>query len=168
MRFRNWLYDKEVLSSSEHPIAVVCVGNITVGGTGKTPLVDFILSHKSDIFGDLSLAVVSRGYGRKTHEQVVATGDATAETIGDEAMMLHSRHPDTVFILDGDRNAAIETAVSMDHEAVLMDDGMQHRSTMARLYIAVCDYSRPMWDDMMLPAGDLREPWRGEIGRAHV
>ena len=137
---------------------MICVGNITVGGTGKTPIVDYIIEQ----LGDGDIALVSRGYKRNTHGIVYATSQSTASDIGDEPMMLHNHHKYLTIAVDGDRNAVIKSVIKRKKpRAIIMDDGMQHRSTQAYKYILVCDYWRPIWKDYLLPAGNLREPRSG-------
>jgi tetraacyldisaccharide 4'-kinase len=134
------------------------VGNITVGGTGKTPIVDRIISH----IGDRDTALVSRGYKRKTRGLVYATSTSTAADIGDEPLMIHNHHKYLTIAIDGNRNAAIKSVIKRKKpRVIIMDDGMQHRSTQAYKYIMVCDYARPIWKDYLLPAGNLRESAKG-------
>lgn len=162
---RNWLYDIGALRSRAFGKPVICVGNITVGGTGKTPVIEHLarlLSHNG-----LRVAVVSRGYRRKSRGQVVAMTGATAEAIGDEPCQIKRHIPEVDVIVDADRAAAIDTAIARGADAVLMDDGMQHRSVRPGALIMVCDYARPLWRDLPLPAGDKREPATGRL-RADV
>lgn len=152
---RNILYDLGLLPQTRFGTPVICVGNITVGGTGKTPLterlVELMLSRGRRV------AVVSRGYKRKSKGQVVAGPDCTAESVGDEPCQMKRKHPEADVIVDADRAAAIDTAISRGADVVVMDDGMQHRSVRPKGLVLVVDYARPMWDDLPLPAGDLRE-----------
>ncbi len=155
---RNYLYDKHILKSKKFSTPIICVGNITVGGTGKTPIVDRIIRY----IGDENVALVSRGYKRKTHGIVYATSASTAADIGDEPMMFHKHHKYLTITIDGNRNAAIKSVIKRKKpRCIIMDDGMQHRSTQAYKYIMVCDYARPIWKDYLLPAGNLRESAKG-------
>lgn len=152
---RNLLYDIGVLPQRRYGTPVICVGNITVGGTGKTPLTEHIVSLLAG--GGRRVAVVSRGYKRKSKGQVVADAACTAESVGDEPCQMKRKHPEADVIVDADRAAAIDTAIGRGADVVVMDDGMQHRSVRPKGLILVVDYARPMWRDMPLPAGNLRE-----------
>ncbi len=151
---RRQLYSCGLRSSRRSTLPVICVGNITVGGTGKTPLIELLLS----LLAERRTAVVSRGYGRKTKGQRLVDTADTAEQVGDEPLQIKRHFPQTTVIVNADRNEAIkllESARSTD--VVLMDDGLQHLSTSPSLRIVVCDYARPFWQDHLLPAGNLRE-----------
>lgn len=154
-RLRNWLYAAGVLRAWSFVAPVVCVGNITVGGTGKTPVIErlagLLLSR------GWRVAVVSRGYRRKSRGQVVARDGAAAADVGDEPSLLKRHMPRVDVVVDADRAAAIDCALRRGAQVVLMDDGMQHRSVRPGALILVCDYARPLWRDWPLPAGDKRE-----------
>lgn len=158
---RNWLYDIGALRSRSFRKPVICVGNITVGGTGKTPIIEHLARLLSE--RGLRVAVVSRGYRRKSRGQVVAAEGATAETVGDEPCQIKRHLPVVDVIVDADRAAAIDTAIARGADAVLMDDGMQHRSVRPSALLMVCDYARPLWRDLPLPAGDRRESVTGRL-----
>lgn len=152
---RNLAYDVGLLSQRRFPKPVICVGNITVGGTGKTPLTEHIM----DLLmrEGRRVAVVSRGYKRKSRGQVIADDTCTSETVGDEPCQMKRKHPEADVIVDADRAAAIDKAIERGADVVVMDDGMQHRSVRPQGLILVVDYARPMWRDLPLPAGNLRE-----------
>lgn len=152
---RNLAYDIGLLRQRSFATPVICVGNITVGGTGKTPLTEHIL--KLLLSKGRRVAVVSRGYKRKSKGQIIATSEMTAADIGDEPMQMKRKFPKADVVVDSDRGAAIDTAIGRGAEVVIMDDGMQHRSVRPRALILVVDYARPMWKDWPLPAGNLRE-----------
>ncbi len=152
---RSWLYDVGIMRSRSFDKPVICVGNITVGGTGKTPVIEHIVSRLTD--EGFSVAVVSRGYRRRTKGQVIATGESTAEEVGDEPRQIKKHYPRVDVVVDADRGAAIDTAIGRGADVVLMDDGMQHRSVNPSVLILVCDYARPLWRDLPLPAGNKRE-----------
>lgn len=158
---RNVAYNIGLFGSRSYESRVICVGNITVGGTGKTPIIEHLLRQLGQ--GGKRMAVVSRGYKRKSKGQVIATPNSTAAEIGDEPCQLKRKFPEADIIVDADRAAAIETALTRHAAAVLMDDGMQHRSVRASATIMVCDYARPIWDDLPLPTGNLREPFMGRM-----
>lgn len=168
VRLRNWMFNSGLLPSRSFPIPVISVGNITVGGCGKTPHVEYLaaLLHK-----DYKVAVISRGYKRKSHGYVLADKTSTAADLGDEPMQIHQKFPDVYVAVDKDRCHAImnmmATAETMDVEAILLDDAYQHRYVKPGLSILLIDYHRLITSDCMLPAGRLREP-TSEIKRADV
>lgn len=158
MIVRNILYDKGFLHQSSFSRPVICVGNITVGGTGKTPFIEFILR----ILGRHRPAIVSRGYHRQTRGLVVANSHSTVSSIGDEPSQIHRKHPDIPLAVCEDRSYAIRYLIQhTDSQVILMDDGYQHRETKASSYILIADYARPMWHDFTFPAGNMREPFCG-------
>lgn len=154
------LYKSGIKKATPAPIRTVCVGNLTVGGTGKTPITEYLID-KLQSHG-LKVAMLSRGYRRRAKGLQVATERSTVYDIGDEPMQIHKRHPNIPIVVDGDRNRALQYIKQNmpDVNIVIMDDGMQHRSTIASEYILVCDYARPIYNDTLLPAGNLREHWR--------
>ncbi len=158
MLIRNKLYDCGLLRSTSFAKPVICVGNITVGGTGKTPLIEYLAS----ILSDYRPSLVSRGYRRKTKGLVVAKPESSVCEIGDEPSQIHRKFPEMPIAVCADRCLAINTLLANANTGVvLMDDGFQHRSVKAGLNIVVCDYARPMWRDWTFPAGNLREPFSG-------
>lgn len=158
VRLRNYLYDSGLRRSVRFGFPVICVGNITVGGTGKTPLIE-LLAERLTAFQP---ALVSRGYRRRTKGMVVATASSTAADIGDEPMQIMQKFPNMTIIADGNRRRAIEWIEQNAHsQLVLMDDGFQHRSVAAGLNIVVMDYARPLWRDHVFPLGRMREPQNG-------
>ncbi len=162
---RNLLYDKGWIRSFAFDVPVICVGNITVGGTGKTPCIEYLINLLS---GFCSPGLISRGYRRKTKGLVMANSNSDALDIGDEPFQIKQRFPLLPIVVSGDRVAGINsllenTSVNM----VLMDDGFQHRAVRAGLYVMMIDYNRPLWDDYPFPAGFLRESASGRH-RAHI
>ncbi len=155
-RLRLWMFDCGILASRTFSVPVICVGNITVGGTGKTPLIEHLIALLEN---DKKVGVVSRGYRRKSKGQVIASSSSTAADIGDEPRQMLSKFPNSLMVVDADRAAAIDKTIALGANVVLMDDGMQHRSVRPTTTICVCDYARPMYSDLPLPAGNLREPW---------
>lgn len=152
---RAWLYSAGVLRRRSFGSPVLCVGNITVGGTGKTPVIEHLA--RLLLAAGWRVAVVSRGYRRKSRGLVVARVGATAEDVGDEPCQVKRHLPQVDVVVDADRGAAIECALGRGAQVVLMDDGMQHRSVRPGALVVLCDYARPLWRDWPLPAGDLRE-----------
>lgn len=162
---RNMLYNAGVLPQRSFDKPVLCVGNITVGGTGKTPLTEHIV--RLLLSEGVHVGVVSRGYKRKSKGQVVASAAPTAEEIGDEPCQMKLKFPTAEVVVDSNRGAAIDTAIGMGCEVVVMDDGMQHRSVRPHAIFLVVDHARPMWRDLPLPSGNLREDRIGRL-RANV
>lgn len=158
---RNFLFDVGVLKSEKFEIATIAVGNITVGGTGKTPHIEYLVKLLS---GNFSLAVLSRGYRRKTKGYLEAELTSTALDIGDEPRQIKNKFPHVSVVVDADRRAGIRRIISNGDEShnpshvVLLDDAYQHRYVNPGLSILLIDYNRPIDEDRMLPVGNLREP----------
>lgn len=156
---RNWLFDQNLLKSEKYRIPIISVGNITVGGTGKTPHVEFILRTLSPLW---NVAMVSRGYKRQTTGLVVASDESDARSIGDEAMQIHRKFPDVTVAVDANRCRAISHLLSNPSkkpiEAIVLDDAYQHRYVEPGVSILLIDYNRPLHEDHLLPLGQLREP----------
>lgn len=158
---RNIMYDCGILSSRSFDVPVICVGNITVGGTGKTPHTEHLIRLLKDTH---KIAVLSRGYKRKTKGFLVAKDGTTAAEIGDEPYQMHSKFPDVLIAVDEDRCHGIEilsNILKADKDprkiCILLDDAYQHRKVKAGLSILLADYNRPVYHDHLLPAGRLRE-----------
>lgn len=163
VRVRNALFDLGVLKSESFDVPVISVGNITVGGTGKTPHVEYLidlLRHKCRV------AVLSRGYKRKTRGYVVADSTATARTIGDEPYQIKHKFPDVTVAVDRDRRHGIlrltEDKSADGIDVVLLDDAFQHRYVKPGINILLVDYHRLIIYDKLLPAGRLREHLSGK------
>ena len=155
---RNFLFDHGIIRSRKFRIPIICVGNLTVGGTGKTPHVEYLLG----ILGNKpSTAVVSRGYRRKTKGMVVATAASTAAEIGDEPFQIKTHFPGIRLVADANRTEAIEHLMQENInpavKAVVLDDAFQHRHVIAGMNIMLTDYSRPVYGDRLMPAGMLRD-----------
>lgn len=153
---RNWLYDLGLKKSKSYDFPLVCVGNLTVGGTGKTPMIEFLLRH----FGkDYKLATLSRGYGRQTKGFVLADRNATAFTIGDEPYQFYRKFNSVIVAVDADRKHGIsKLRCTHEPDIILLDDAFQHRKVKAGLTILLTDYSHLYCNDIVLPTGNLREP----------
>lgn len=153
---RNWCYDVKLLKSKQFDIPVVCVGNVAVGGTGKTPTVEFIIRALSS---DYTIAVLSRGYKRRTKGyREVNVGDSFLN-VGDEPKQIKRKFPDTLVVVCEDRVAAIERIMGEHPEVnlIVMDDGFQHRHLLPKVNIVLSDYTLPPFQNKMLPAGTLRD-----------
>lgn len=153
---RNFLFNTGVFSSRTFDIPVISVGNITVGGTGKTPHVEFIVSLLKDNF---KVAVLSRGYKRKTSGFIVAAEASGVDEIGDEPLQIKKRFPEAEVAVDGNRVRGIKKLCSLNSElkAIILDDAFQHRWVKPGITVLLIDYNQPLKKDYLLPAGRLRE-----------
>ncbi len=164
---RNYFYDKGFWKEFTFDIPIINVGNLTVGGTGKTPHVEYLirlLKHK------YSIATLSRGYGRNTNGFIVADSKATAQSIGDEPFQLYQKFGEEIMVTVGEKRVEALTKIfshNTDIEIVVLDDAFQHRAVKPLLNILLMDYSRPIYDDFCFPAGRLRERRQGAM-RANV
>ena len=153
---RHRLYDWGVLKSRSFDIPIVCIGNITVGGTGKTPTAEYLLSELSSHY---TIAILSRGYGRRTKGyREVHVGDSYLD-VGDEPLQMKLKFSDSVVVVSENRVLGIER-IRKEHPEVnliIMDDGFQHRKVRAKVNIVLVDATRPIEGDKMLPAGRLRD-----------
>lgn len=153
---RNWLFDKKIFKSNEFGLPLICVGNLSVGGTGKSPMVEYLVSLLKD---EYPLATLSRGYKRKTRGYALAKAETTALEIGDEPMQFHLKFPD-VPVAVGERR--LEAIPQLLHDApqtklIILDDAFQHRAIKAGLNILLTDYNNLFTRDFYLPTGDLRD-----------
>lgn len=162
---RNWLFDWGMLKSKAYGVPVIVVGNITVGGTGKTPHVEYLANL---LASERRVAVVSRGYGRSTSGFVEVSPDSDARSVGDEPLQIKRKFTDVLVAVDEVRTHAIDLILNEKKaDTFILDDALQHRHVKAGLNIVLVDYNRPIFSDLMLPAGRLREP-RSGIGRANI
>lgn len=156
VRVRNLLYDRGILAVTRFNVPVICVGNLSVGGTGKSPMVEYLLNMLS---GKYQVATLSRGYKRRTRGYVLAGRETTALEIGDEPMQFHLKFPD-VAVAVGERRVEAVPQLLFDRPdtgIIILDDAFQHRAIGAGLNILLTDYSNPYSRDFFLPAGDLRD-----------
>ena len=163
VRFRNWLFDIGLKKSKSFSIPIISVGNITVGGSGKTPHVEYLIRLLHD---KAKIAVLSRGYKRKSHGYVLANESTAMPEIGDEPFQMHKKFSDIYVAVDAKRARGIENLqndeASKDVDVVLLDDAFQHRYVKPGINILLVDYHRLIIYDKMLPAGRLREPLSGK------
>ncbi len=168
VRMRNKLFDAKILKSTKYDIPIICIGNITVGGTGKTPHIEYLIRLLSQKY---KVAVLSRGYKRKSKGFLIADTDSKVQQVGDEPLQIKQKFPDTLVVVDSNRRRAIENILSIEADErpdiILMDDGFQHRYVLPSLSILLVDSNRPVFEDVLLPAGSLREPLKGK-DRANV
>lgn len=153
---RNRLYDAGFMSSVSFDIPVIAVGNLSVGGTGKTPHIEYLVRL---LQYEYKVATMSRGYKRKTRGFLLADAVSNAVKIGDEPMQYHLKFPELVVSVAEDRMTGIPSLLMRrpELEVVLLDDAYQHRSVKPGLNILITDFSRPFYADYILPYGRLRE-----------
>ena len=163
VKFRNMLFEMNVLKSKSYAVPVISVGNITVGGTGKTPHVEYLIRLLQDKF---SLAMLSRGYKRKSQGFVLATQETPMQMIGDEPYQMKQKYPEVTVAVDNKRTRGIEKLIhdeqTKETDVILLDDAFQHRYVKPGVNILLVDYHRLIIYDKLLPAGRLREPLRGK------
>lgn len=158
---RNWLYDKGIFKSHSFTIPIIAVGNLSVGGTGKTPQIEYLIRLLSD---NCKVAVLSRGYKRTTEGFILADENATASSIGDEPFQFYSKFPNIQVAVDANRKNGIENLLQLpkNPDVILLDDAFQHRKVKAGFYILLTAYDDLFCDDYILPFGNLREPSSGK------
>jgi tetraacyldisaccharide 4'-kinase len=163
---RNWLYDHNIIKSASFGLPLISVGNLSVGGTGKSPMVEYLVFHLKNRF---KVATISRGYKRKTKGYALANENTTAIDIGDEPMQFYSKFPDVPIAVGEERIEAIPQLLH-DHpqtEVIIMDDAFQHRSVRPGLSILLTDSGNLFTRDFFLPTGDLRD-MRASYKRADI
>lgn len=156
---RNQLFDWNILPSRSFDIPVISIGNITVGGTGKTPHTEYLINLLKK---EWKVAVLSRGYKRKSHGFQLASPDTPMQMIGDEPFQMKQKFPDIYVAVDANRCRGIDNLckeeIAPGTEVVLLDDAYQHRYVNPGINILLVDYHRLICYDTLLPAGRLREP----------
>lgn len=163
---RNYLFDKNISKSVLFDMPVIAVGNLSAGGTGKSPMVECLLKLLKDKY---KIAVLSRGYKRKTKGYVLANADSTALEIGDEPMQFHQKFPDVAVAAGEERILAIPQILQDRPETnvIILDDAFQHRSVKPGFNILLTEYSNLFTRDFFLPTGSLRDQ-RSSYKRANV
>ncbi len=156
VKVRNWCFDKKILSSTSFNLPIICVGNLAVGGTGKSPMVELLIRTLKDRF---AIAVLSRGYKRKTRGYALANASTTALDIGDEPMQFHQKFPEVTVAVGEERIVAIPQLLHdrPETQVIILDDAFQHRAVRAGLNILLTDCSNLFTRDWWLPSGDLRD-----------
>ncbi len=155
---RNRLYDKNYLKYAEFNFPLICVGNLAVGGTGKSPMVEYLIKLLEPQF---KIATLSRGYKRKTKGYVLASDITTALEIGDEPMQFHLKFPNVPVAVGEERLVGIPHLLQ-DHpnlQAIILDDAFQHRTVKAGMNVLLTEFSNLYTHDFFLPTGDLRDEW---------
>ncbi len=165
---RNFLYDYKIFQSTEFEIPVISIGNITVGGTGKTPHTEYLVELLRKQF---TVTTISRGYKRKTKGYQEVEVNSLASAIGDEPLQIKSKFPDIQVIVDEKRVHAIKKIQVQEPaqlpDIILLDDAFQHRSVSAGINILLIDFNRPIDKDQLMPVGRLRES-KWQMRRANV
>ena len=156
VKVRNYLYDNEIIQSIEFNFPVICVGNISVGGTGKSPMVEYLLRL---LVHRYKTATLSRGYKRKTRGYVLADDKTSALDIGDEPMQFHIKFPEVTVAVGEERAIAIPQLLfdRPETDVIILDDALQHRTVKAGLNILLTEHNNLFTRDMFLPTGDLRD-----------
>lgn len=157
---RNWCFDAGIFKSRKFYIPVISVGNLDVGGAGKSPMTEYLVRLLKDKY---KLATLSRGYGRKTKGYFIAAENAPrglASLIGDEPAQFHQKFPEVTVAVCEDRVVGIKT-LQVDHNLIILDDAYQHRAVHPGLSLLLFDYNRVQEPHLLLPAGNLREPFNG-------
>jgi tetraacyldisaccharide 4'-kinase len=160
VRLRNKAYDWGLFKSKSYDFPIICVGNLSMGGTGKTPMVEYLIRL---LESTKTVAVLSRGYGRKSQGFVLADSNSNSNTLGDEPFQIKSKFPGVIVAVDNDRQHGIACLQALDHppKIILLDDAFQHRRVQAGFSVLLTSYDDLYCDDIVLPAGNLREPRSG-------
>ena len=160
------MYDKNILKSSSFNFPLICVGNLAVGGTGKTPMTELLVENLQQHY---KVATLSRGYKRKTTGFAIADEHTTALEIGDEPMQFHKKYKDLIVAVGEERVVAIPQLLHQHPETqvIILDDAFQHRTVKAGLNIVLTECRNLYTRDCMMPAGDLRDV-KQSMKRAHI
>ncbi|RAJ06127.1 tetraacyldisaccharide 4'-kinase [Arenibacter echinorum] len=162
---RNYLYDVGLLPSKAYKTKTICVGNLSVGGTGKTPMIEFLVANVKE---QGRIAVLSRGYGRKSKGYLLAKPGIEVEDLGDEPFQIHKKFPHAHVAVDADRQHGISILEeTIGPDIILLDDAFQHRKVRCDQYVLLTSYANLYVDDWYLPSGNLRDSKR-EARRANI
>lgn len=164
---RNKLYDNDIKKSKSYNFPIICIGNLSAGGTGKTPMVEYLIRLLKDKY---KIATLSRGYGRKSKGFLIGNSQSTASDLGDEPFQFYYKFHDSIQVsVDANRQNGINKLrhLKKQPEVILLDDAFQHRKVNAGLNIILTTYNNPFYNDIVLPTGDLREPRNGMV-RAQI
>lgn len=163
--FRNYLFNKGIYKSTEFDLPIIAVGNLSAGGTGKTPHVEYLIRLLKE---KVNISTLSRGYGRKTPGFQQANHKSTAQNIGDEPLQFYTKFKDNINVfVEANRVLGVVNLLheEPDTSCIILDDGYQHRAIKPGYSILLTDYNKPFYKDIILPTGDLRES-RAEKKRA--
>lgn len=156
---RNYFFDKGIFESKSYNLPIIAVGNLSVGGTGKSPMIEYLIRLLKN---EYKIATLSRGYRRKSEGYVLGDINSTADDLGDEPMQFHNKFKGISVAVDGNRQRGIaELMKTISPEVILLDDAFQHRKVTAGFYILLTKYNDLYTNDLLLPAGNLRESRRG-------
>ncbi len=160
------MFDKKIIKSATFNFPLICIGNLAVGGTGKTPMAEYLVAF---IKKQYVTATLSRGYKRKTKGYAIATEKSTAIDIGDEPMQIHQKFPDVTVAVGEERLVAIPNLLQdrPETEVIILDDAFQHRSIGAGMNILLTDFKNLYTRDFMMPSGDLRDS-KSSAKRANI
>ena len=163
---RNFLYDWKILPSKSFEVHTICVGNLAVGGTGKTPHVEYLINLLKN---EMKLAVLSRGYKRKSTGFIHSTESSSVQDIGDEPLLYKTKNPDLDVCVDGDRVNGVKKILEFSEapKVIILDDAFQHRALNCELKIVISEFTNLFINDCLMPAGYLRESKKG-INRADI
>ena len=156
IKLRNRLFDKKILRSATFDFPIICIGNLSVGGTGKTPMVEYVVNLLHEQY---KTATLSRGYKRKTKGFLIADENSKASDIGDEPMQIHKKFPDITVAVAEERVIGIPKLLfeKPETQVIILDDAFQHREVSAGLNILLTDFNNLYSSDYLLPAGSLRD-----------
>ena len=157
---RNLLFDYGIFKAVSHNIPIICIGNLSVGGTGKTPHTQYIINLLKP---DYKVAILSRGYGRKTSNLQIVESTSKPSEVGDEPLQLKLNNPDCIVVVEKNRNNGVKKILKNfpKAEVILLDDGYQHRWIKAGFNILITPYASPYYKDSLMPVGNLRESNKG-------
>lgn len=153
---RNLLYERGILPSRQFDIPVICVGNLVVGGSGKSPVTEYLVN----LLAGYKIAILSRGYGRETKGFLYADENATASTVGDEPLQFYHKFPGITVAVCEDRVYGIEQ-LKDQHDLIILDDAFQHRRVQPGFSILLFEFQKLLRPQFVLPAGNMREPFWG-------
>ncbi len=163
--FRNFLFDVGFFKEISFQTKTICIGNLSVGGTGKTPMIEYLIEMLGNSY---KMAVLSRGYRRKSKGFILATPKSTVEELGDEPYQIYSKYPEIALAVDGDRcNGIWNLENTLNLDAILLDDAFQHRKVRPHYSILLTAYDDLYVNDWYLPTGNLRDA-KKEAKRANI
>ncbi|GIM52337.1 tetraacyldisaccharide 4'-kinase [Capnocytophaga cynodegmi] len=156
VRLRHLLYDYGIFSSTTFNVPIICVGNLSVGGTGKTPMVEYLIKNLQSY---KRVGVISRGYKRKAKGFILANEKSTVLDLGDEPFQFWRKYPEIILAVDSDRVRGVEKLLKLQNppDVILLDDAFQHRRIKARKNVVLTSYNNLYSDDYLLPTGNLRD-----------
>ena len=165
LAIRHLLFDLKIFKSKSYNIPIICIGNITVGGTGKTPMVEYLIR----LLSDKKISVLSRGYGRETNRMLWVEYDSDSENVGDESLQIKQKFEEVNVLVSKSRRKGIVEILRKfpETDLIIMDDGYQHRWIKAGMNIILNNYEQPIYNDYLLPFGKLRDS-KYSINRADI